>query len=741
MTDRSPFFFNNMASSYTPVSSSYGSIPSSPNTYLRRETVVRSSPSKATQFLNASNDFLVIAAATLLSIFNGSLYFEPGESALQNLLKALEDTLAKAHIKIPEEFFEKQAVKNFNTYVGLSGLIANTLLAIETLMQLLRHKHPVAYENKLKPELKTVFREISVNLAKNIKANFFSTLVKILLTGACVSVIIPFSFQQLRKIFINDRLPSNLKAVKIIFALFANIVAAATYGNGWRNLPERYRKIRLENNDLRLWKDHLILLRDLLTVRDYKQELIKAYNETVFHSFFTSYAKENIIKLLNILIPGNSYLFRKHLDKKIRQTNINPAIKELLRKALNLDLELLKEVISHKYNNTVVPTEKLTPVQFIAHFFELNQQNFLDYPAFYRAFFTDYFELVREKLLNLAGPKHKLLITITQFVPLDSRLDDKLLAHSISYKKVLYKINILPDRDLKRLIRCLLSNNSLLSKSTTQNILSPIGAFLSVCGSFPTAAAGFMMGDGMVSALLGSDYKNLKFMSGLFFSVTAVGGRAPLFGLSGMRLSNHFAINMPYNLRKLWQNTLTLWQAMGEIIRCKFSAETGNALTSIGYIVFQLIFCYLSALMGIAFSPLGISGVCATAFKSLGGIFEYFILPAVMLAFTGGLAVNFSSALQFTQKIFNILVEFFDTILKPFLHKLSQPCGLSFNLDRQYYWESVNFLEKESTKFIKNFEKLTQEAKKSEFVDEMSLLEENMLSDTQEPFTSSMSPI
>jgi len=734
-TDRHSFFFTGTPFSYTADSTNYGSITPS-NPFLRRQTVVRSSPSKVTQFLNASNDYFVIIAAASLSIFNGSLYFEPGESALENLLKALEGTLAKVYIKIPEEFFEKQAVKNFNSYVGLSGLIANTLLAIETLMQLLRHKHPVAYENDLKPELKSVFREITVNLAQNIKANFFSTLVKLLLTGACVSVIVPFSFQQLRKIFINDKLPSNLKAVKIILALFANIVAAATYGNGWRNLPERYRKISLENKDLRLWKDHLSLLRDLLTAKDYKQELIKAYNEMVFNSFFAPYAKKNVTKLLDNLTPGSSHLFKNHLDKRIQQADINPDIKELLRKAINLDVELLKEVISHKFNSAFVPTEKLTPVQFIASFFELNRATFLDYATFYSNFFPNYFELVREKLLELsklANPNRSKLIEIARFAPPDIREDDKLLANSVSHEKVWHKINKLPDRDLERLIKYLLNNHGLLSKSTTQEILSPIGAFLSVLGSLPVAAAGFVTGDGMISALLGPDYKKLRCISGLFFSVTAVGGRAPLFGLSGMRLSNHFATNMPYNLKKLWQNILTLWQTIGEITRGKFSEETGNALTSIGYIVFQLIFCYLSALMGVAFSPLGISGVCATAFKSLGGIFEYLILPAVIFAFAGGLAVNFSSALQFTQKIFNILVEFFDTILKPFLHKILQPCGISFNLDRQYYWESMNFLEKETGKFIKNFEKLIKEAKNTESLEETFILEESILFTTPEP--------
>jgi hypothetical protein len=59
-------------------------------------------------------------------------------------------------------------------------------------------------------------------------------------------------------------------------------------------------------------------------------------------------------------------------------------------------------------------------------------------------------------------------------------------------------------------------------------------------------------------------------------------------------------------------------------------------------------------------------------------------------------------------------VEFFDTVLKPFLNKVLHSCGLDFTSDRQYYWESVRFLEKEASKFIKAFDAALKEAKDSE---------------------------
>ncbi|MDF2867293.1 MAG: hypothetical protein K0S11_763, partial [Gammaproteobacteria bacterium] len=660
-----------------------------------------------------SNDGGIFTVAILLSILNGYLYFEPGKNALASLLNAMKDILAQVNLEIPNEFFQSKAVKNFNTYVGFSGLIANTLLAIETLMQLLHHRHPVAYENNIKPKFSAIFKETLYNFGKNIKANFFSTLVKLLLTGACLTVIIPFSFQQLQKIFAGDKHPTHYKSLNILLALFSNVVAAAIYGNGWRNAPDKYKKAKMENNAIHLWHDHLTTLFNLLTAVDYKRELVKAYNKFVVTSFFGPHASTNITRLLDILITSNPNSAYKHLNDRIKEADIDKNIKTLLKNAKNLNINLLKETARDKLQVTL-PVEELEPTHFIYRIFELDKQNFPDYHQFYKNFFTNYFELVREKLLQMAPEDRQAVIRNMQFTSLDIRDDDRLLTNSASYEEVFAKIKILPDKDLKQLIEFLLSNNGLLTRSAVQKFRRATTLLVGAMTGLPTAAAGLVAGKGLVQALLGPGHRTLEIISGLVFGIAAPVGRGGIFSFSLTRLVDHFVITVPYNLKKLCQDAITLWVAIGDIVRCRFSEETSSAIISIGYISFQLGFYYLSTLMSIVFSPLGVAGVSATALKYLGGFFEYLILPGIVIAFVGGLAVNFSSALHFAQKISNLLVEFFDTVLKPFLNKVLHSCGLDFTSDRQYYWESVRFLEKEASKFIKAFDAALKEAKDSE---------------------------
>jgi|GEM_PF-2095327 len=664
----------------------------------------RPSLSTTTRILNTINDSTIFVTAMGLSLLNGYIYFSPGKNALEKVLKASADLLAKIDITIPADFFQRPSVINFNLYVGLSGFIANTLLAIETLTQLLHHRYPIAYKEDIPAEIGPIFTEIISNLKKNLQRNLGSTLAKFFLTVICMSVIIPFSYQTLSNIFKDTEHPYNTKVRDIIFALFGNIVAAAIYGNGWRTAPKRIKTNLLDNDDIHLWNEFLDLSFNLLTARDYKQELIKAYNGLVINEVFTSHARTNIKMLLKELAPKKTFAKQASLEKKIEAANLNSEISSLLIRAQSLNIDLLKETAKEKLHDELSP-EDLEPVEFITKLFEKYRTRYNDdYCLFYITLFQNYFDLIRDKLKNLCPEKDEALSSIefNQLAPFD---DDILLHQAESYQQVCNKIKALPEKEMKNFIEIFLTNMNMLRPNLLTKIRKGASFTAGFASAAVTTAAGIDAGGGMFTALFGEGHPVLKGIFGQTpFGASAFLGRGPLFGLSVAKLSDHYAHYIPYNANKIWQDTTTLWQAMGEIVTCRFNDRTKSALVSIGYITFQIGFYHLSALAGIAASPLGIAGVCASALENLGGFFYYLILPGILIAYAGGLVVNFSSALNFAQRITNILLRFWDTILTPFLNRQLNRIHLSFDDDKQYYWETMDFLSKQASKFIKEID-------------------------------------
>jgi hypothetical protein len=650
---------------------------SSSSSSLQLELPIPDLPaSRTSQFLTHGSDFIIISAAGLLSILNGYLYFDPGKSALKNLLGDYIKNL------------DKDVVASLNNYIGMSGLLANTFLAVRSLINLLKYQEPIDFDKDVPFDLKAIVKNIATNFGKNIQKNWKNISAKAALTLLCELIIIPFSYKTLYQLFDKNQKPEDHEIVKELFIIPSNVIASIIYANAGLELPEKLKKLLLPTVDKKLWNDYHDIFFNLATANDYKQALIKAYNETLIAPAlkFLHLQLEEIEKIitLNILIPQ---------DEKL---------KVLLDKAKQLD----KKYVSDTANNLrlKLPDNKQQGLQFLESIYLNNIDIYANYSKFVSEFLKRYIRDISNTIIASVDVIFK--SEIEQLIANSNELmakndyfsgSIKLLSPNTSHAAVYRAIvNIKLRKNKEEFAKTLLKNAGYLEPSIVRITLRSGGLILSLA-TFSVFFAGMVAGRGMTRLIFGNGHTILEDIFRMTFGVFAFGGRLPIFINSLTNFADFTTKAIPYNIVTLYQNFNILMNKLINRIsnRLQISSDkkASDAIISIANVILQ-VGLGAGILAGVFPSPLGYMGIVKSGLDEAGPFPWLANVIFTVLAGLGAGIVNLWAGLNLGITLTGILIEFADLSVRPLINKCLNKVNFNMSQDREFYHTNYRYMQK-----------------------------------------------